>query len=399
MKHSRLICTACGKEYSQEYFRCTCGEPLEIVIENQKLIKLQFRRSEMLESFSHLLPELKDNNFLSMGEGLTPLTRLENTTLDGLELFVKNESINPTWSFKDRGSYLATLDAINQGYRQIGTVSTGNMGASVAAYGKRANLRTTILISDSIPEEKIAPIAIYGPRVLKVTGDYGDLYHKSLEIGAKAGIYMANSDVPMRVEGSKTIAFEIFLQLGEKVPDFIVVPTSSGGNLRGIEKGFRELKKFGFSNTLPRIVVAQAMGCCPIHLAFSQGAETVSRFIDPCTVAHAIENPFPPSGNAVLKILRETDGITVAVDEASILKAQRDLAEKGLFAQPASAVPFAALNKLQKEVNMKRAVVVAVLTGSGLKYPTILEKHPSKIEITDLISLGETLERNPNCIQ
>ena len=133
MRETKMICTMCGKEYLGEHFRCSCGEPLEIVIEKKTAVNISWRKSGILESFSDLLPELKDFNSLSMGEGLTPMTKIEHAMTDGLELFIKNETINPTWSFKDRGSYLAVLDAINKGYKHIGTVSTGNMAASVAA--------------------------------------------------------------------------------------------------------------------------------------------------------------------------------------------------------------------------------------------------------------------------
>ncbi|MGC9321017.1 MAG: pyridoxal-phosphate dependent enzyme, partial [Kosmotogaceae bacterium] len=245
------------------------------------------------------------------------------------------------------------------------------------------------------PDEKVSPISIYGCRIIKVAGDYGHLYYNSLEAGRNSGIYFANSDVPMRVEGSKTIAFEVFLQLGERVPDFVVVSTSSGGNLRGIEKGFRELRDSGLSASIPRLIVAQAKGCCPIDLAFSSRASEITRFDYPKTIAHAIENPYPPSGNAVLRILKQNDGMTVAIDEANILKAQRSLANNGLFVQPASAVAYAALSKLRSEMDLRKAIVVAVLTGSGLKYPAILKEHSSYVESTALASLEEVLKKRP----
>jgi threonine synthase len=139
------------------------------------------------------------------------------------------------------------------------------------------------------------------------------------------------------------------------------------------------------------MIVAQALGCCPIHQAFSSNDNQIEKFAHAHTIAHAIENPFPPSGNAVLRMLKENQGITVAVNEDEILTAQRQLAKRGLFGQPASAVAFASISKLRKEIGVKRAIVVAVLTGSGLKYPAILKEQPSVVEVTDIDSLQDLL--------
>jgi len=322
-----------------------------------------------------------------MGEGWTPMPRSFAFVSEfDFELYLKNESANPTWSFKDRGTYLTLLDAVEKGYKGFGTVSTGNMAASVAAYGARMGMNTTILVSKGIPSEKIRPIAIYGPRVIKVDGDYSELYRRTLETGPSKGIYFSNSDVPMRVEGSKTIAFEIYLQLGEKVPDFVIVPTSSGGNIRGIEKGFREIKEAGLSERMPVMVAVQACGCAPIHNAFDSGWEKIERVPDPSTIAHAIENPFPPSGNAVLRMLKKNGGLTLCLKDEEILEAQSRLAGEGLFAQPAAVTSVAAIKKLKELTPLKKARIVSVITGSGLKYPSILERHSLSVES---ISIGD----------
>jgi threonine synthase len=331
---------------------------------------------------------------VSLGEGMTPLVSSSALAARAgiSRMFLKNESQNPTWSFKDRGTVAGVQHALKLGIRRIGTVSTGNMAPSVAAYGSRAGLETFVLVNDSIPKEKLSPIGIYGAHLIKVAGDYGRLYHESLRIGQEQDIYFINSDAPMRVEGSKTIAFEICEQLAFDMPDFVVVPTSAGGNLRGIAKGFREFLRAGLIHRLPRMVAAQAGGCSPIVKAFEGGRLEISREEAPRTIAHAIENPLPPSGNEVLRILRKEEGLAVSVTEASILEAQSTLAKEGFFVQPASAVGYAAVLKLAEAGTIKKEDrVVVILTGSGLKYTAALDRHTLEEETCALENLGDHL--------
>ncbi|ALV62737.1 Threonine synthase [Thermococcus sp. 2319x1] len=358
-----LKCTACGREYSMRkpYQRCECGEPLEL--EPFESVPGIGRR--VWKRFSGFFPfDLKPE--LSLGEGDTPLTKAKKLSREiGVKVYLKNETTNPTWSFKDRGTYLGIHRALQLGFKKIGTVSTGNMAASVAAYGAFAGLETYILVSSTIAEEKLKALEVYGAKIVKVHGDYGELYYKSLEIGQKKGIYFINSDDPFRVEGYKSISFEI---IEEITPDYVLVPTSSGGLLRGVVKGFLELKKSGLIENLPRFVVVQAEGCSPICRAFREGKEKIERFKSPHTIAHAIENPYPPSGNAVLRRLKELSGLCVTVRDEEILEAQRALGREGLFVQPASATGVAAIRKLrEREAIEKGAKVVGILTGAGLK--------------------------------
>lgn len=382
MKNINLNCTKCGKEFSSKEinFRCDiCNEPLELEeIKTGKITEGNILSQNILERYSDFFPFLNLTKEVSLGEGFTTLTKSSNLAknIGVKELYFKNESQNPTWSFKDRGTVTALQHALNLGFKKIGTVSSGNMAPSVAAYGSKSNLETFIFVKQGIPSEKINPIAIYNPNLLKINGNYDDIYLESYRVGKENNIYFMNSDVPFRVEGSKTIAFEICEQLNFKMPDYVVVPTSSGGNTRGIEKGFREFKNCGLINKIPKIICAQASGCSPIVEAYENGREEINRFENANTIAHAIENPFPPSGNQMLRMLKVNGGMAVGVTDEEIIDAQGILARDGIFIQPASAVPLAAVIKLKNQNYLnENDSVVCVVTGSGLKYTAAFEKH------------------------
>lgn len=396
MKKIQLVCTHCGQPYAieQSYPRCNlCHEPLELeLVTSGHICEDNILQQTFLTRYADFYPFLKADLKLSLGEGFTPcLSAPELATKNNLKsLAFKNETLNPTWSFKDRGTLVALQHAVKLGYRKIGTVSTGNMAASVAAYGAHAGLETYILVNDTISPEKLNPIAIYGAHLIKVKGDYGALYEQSLQIGQAHDIYFMNSDVPFRIEGSKSIAFEICEQLNFDVPDYVVIPTSAGGNLRGILKGFVEFKACGLIDRIPTIICAQSTGCAPIHTAFSQHHQQITHFGATNTIAHGIENPSPPSGNEVLRQLERHHGITVTVDNTQILAAQREMAHTGIFGQPASAVPLASIIKLRQAGLIKQnASVVCIVTGSGLKYTAAFQQHSLNSYHTNLENLSE----------
>ncbi len=393
MKKALLRCKTCGAEYGADRapFRCACGEPLHLAwngfgIEANE--RCQSRRYAAFYPFAA-------GEWRSLGEGGTPLVKLETLAKElGLaEVAVKNESANPTWSFKDRGTASCIAHARALGYTKVGTVSSGNMAASVAAYAAAADMEAFVLVKGNVADEKLAPIAIYGPHLLRVAGPYYELYGESLRLGAERGIYFMNSDVPFRVAGSRTIAYEIAEERGFRVPDWVIVPTSAGGNLRGIVNGFEDLRRAGLTEKLPRFICAQAANISPIAAAFAAGAARIRRFPDNETIAHAIDNPFPPSGNRVLAELRRLGGAVLTASEGEIVRAQADLARCGLFGQPASCVPLAVLRRARADGIVAEGESAAlVMTGSGLKYTAAFAAHRLEWRDCDLASLPAYLK-------
>jgi threonine synthase len=385
MNHTKLVCTQCGKEYSANalHYRCgACNEPLEARMDKTgRIHEGNSLTQTFLERYADFFPYFKGMNKLTLGEGFTSLLESDKLADEmgiGRILF-KNESQNPTWSFKDRGTLTGILHAISLGYDRIATVSSGNMAVSAAAYGAKANLKTYVFVSDKMPAEKLNPIAVYGPTLIAVSGRYDLIQKESYHLCEKYGVYMLGSDVPFRVEGYKSLAFEVCEQMGFDVPDFVMVPNSAGGHLRGIEKGFREFKASGLIKCMPKPVCVQASGCAPIVNAFAAGADRITRVESPHTIAHGIENAFPLSGNQVLRIIKKNDGYCVSVTDEEILNAQATLAKMGLFVQPESAATLAAVKKMKSEnIFCGKETILCVLTGGGLKHTAVFEHHDLK---------------------
>jgi len=363
----KLRCPICGRTYDEPVQRCECGEPVEF----ERFTGEPYIGKSVWERFWDFWPVEPALEF-TLGEGDTPLVRSRLGDEFGIKFYLKNETVNPTWSFKDRGTFLAMSYALKAGYKTVGTVSTGNMAASVSAYASRFGLKAKILVSESASDEKLKAVSVYGGEVIRVHGDYGRLYFESLKLGERLGVYFMNSDNPFRIEGYKGIAFEIAEEIS---PDYVLIPTSSGGLFRGIAKGFIELHESGLIDDLPTLIAVQAEGCSPICRAFKEGKAKIERFENPKTTAKAIANPYPPSGNAVLRLMRDFGWGCVAVSDDEIREAQKKLAPEGLFVQPASATGIAALERLHLPEGAK---VVSILTGSGLR--TLKDAPTGKIE-------------------
>jgi len=393
-----LECLFCQKTYPLNLFYPFCPDCHEPLLFHYPPSKRAVHREKErpLERYSEFLPQLELRPELSLGEGNTPLIRLERTRrkFELPFLCAKNEASNPTSSFKDRGSVVAVHKALSLGIDRIGTVSTGNMANSTAAYGAKAGLKTFVLVKEDISRAKLTATAVHNPILISVKGDYGELFRKSFSIGQKYRIYFMNSVDPMRLEGYKVPGYEIFAQLGGHVPDYVFVPVSSGGHLIGLMKGFQDLKAAGLSQTLPVFIGVQARGCSPIAQAFALEKTRVERIDKPQTIAHAISNPDPPGGNILLKMMKESKGMVIDVSDQKILKAQRILAElEGLFCMPASATTLAGLMKLSEKINFRPSdQIVLMITGSGVKALDALASSKINVWPTALPDLEDRIK-------
>ena len=401
MSKYHLECSNCSMDYpmSTVNARChQCDEPLEVRLNLRSVPKnwFQTKRNGLFAlRYAPFYPYLDPNPLFSLGEGQTSLLRSVFTVekLGLKELYFKNETQNPTWTFKDRGTACSIQNAFALGYRRFGTLSSGNMGASVAAYGSRAGMDTFIMLKDNVPREKIDALTIYGAKAFKVYGDYVELYTRLLEIGNHHQIYFNLTDDPLRIEGYKSLAFELLDQLEGKLPDFLAVPLGSGGLCRGILKGFEELRDAGITSQIPAFIGVQAAGNSPIVDAFENGNDRVERFKNSLTLDHVLENPYPPSGNQVLRKLKLNHGTLLKVNNESILNAMRLLSQEGILAQPASATALAGLIlAVDNKVIPDHSRAVVVVTGSGLKYPPVLREFGASSVSVDLDQLPQALE-------
>lgn len=397
VKNRTLVSTITGKQFPFEKraeFTET-GESLEVRI--QGIDRAKVRHGETVwERFADFFP-FEFRQASSLGEGGTPLLLshqlAEYVGVDSL--FLKNETLNPTWSFKDRGSLACVLMAQEMGERHLAVISTGNMGASIAAYGARASLRSLIFIPPHCPEEKIQSMAIHNAAIFRVHApDFGLMKKRLLELSESLGIRMVSGNGPIRVEGYKSSAFELYEQFGRSIPDFIAVPTSACGHIRGIFKGFKELFEARLIDRLPRMIIVQAARNSPLVSAFKQGKKEPIPFTDIHTVATAITTGNPLGGGEILDKASTHNWLAEDVSEEEILLGQALLGRSGFFVEPSSATSLLAIKKLVLAGKIRREEsVVMVLTGSGLKDREGLRRQPINLIDSRLETIEEDIQK------
>jgi len=283
-------------------------------------------------------------------------------------LFIMSDSGNPTGSFKDRASVLVSAFARQWGIDKIVLASTGNAGSSMAGIGAAAGQKIILFLPAAAPPAKMIQALQYGATLYKVNGNYDMAYDLSLDYSARMGGMNRNTAWnPMTMEGKKSVSLEIFLQMGEKAPDRVFVPTGDGCILGGVYKGFRDLLQYGLIRKMPRVTAVQAEGSSALYRAWKTGAFDLQ---PGTTVADSISVDIPRNGYTALKYLNEFGGDVVTVTDAQIIEAQAHLsAASGMFTEPAGAAAWAGIRKCREEISPDETVVV-LTTGIGLKDTT-----------------------------
>jgi len=368
-------CVGCGKVYGDDvrsYVCAKCSNLLELVKDSPLSKAGLYGESTQpgVWRYRKALPIEPDVKAVSLSEGHTPLVLVSRIGAKfGLKgLHVKNEGQNPSGSFKDRGMTVAVTRAVQGGSKLLICASTGNTAASMAAYAARAGVTAMVTVpAGKVASGKLAQVYAYGAKIIRVEGDFDAALAITLKVaGEIKELSVMNSVNPYRIEGQKTNAYEIYEQLGFKVPDYVVLPVGNAGNISAIWKGFKELKEWGISSSLPKMVAVQAAGAQPIVEAIQHGRDSVVA-VQPKTIASAINIGNPASWRKALAAIRDSKGTALAVTDEDTIAARMDLASsEGIFVEPASAVPIAAMKKLMGKIE-RDATVVCICTGNGLK--------------------------------
>ena len=371
-------CVRCGKTYeaAPDLTTCECGGILDITYDYEyiktRLTKevLANRAERSMWRYRELLPIEEATAPTPLRVGWSPLyeePRLAETLGLG-RLFVKDDGQNPTASLKDRASAMAVAKAREAGAKVIACSSTGNAASSLAGNAAAAGLATYIFVPSRAPKGKVAQLMTFGATVISVQGSYEETFELSKQAIDKWGWYNRNAAInPYLSEGKKTVALEIMEQLNWEVPDYIAISVGDGCTIAGLWKGLKDLYAIGFIDRLPRLISAQAAGCCPLNRAIE--ADTPWEPMEENTLADSIAVGVPRNADKALMAIRESKGLTVNVTDQEIMAAQQLLGRTcGVFGEPAGVTGTAGVRKLcEAGVIGKQDTVVSVVTGNGLK--------------------------------
>lgn len=380
-----LRCAKCGWESSSwTTFRCaSCSAILEVVVETEQLSssdlsEIRKRKDRTIWRWFEFFPVENRSSIISLGEGYTPLVH-SSRLADKLglpRLYLKNDTLLPTGSLKDRSNAVGLSRAKEIGFETATVISTGNAAASVAAYAAAAGLKSVVMVPEGTAASKVLQAGAYGATVVVVSGNFDDevarLYRDAIQ---EFGWYDCLSSNPYRDEGKKSYAYEMLDQSDGEIPDWVVHPTAGGTGLYAMWKGYNELLKLNCIRKLPRLVAAQSEAAAPIVLALEKGLADIEPVLARPTIAESIQVGNPISvGWRALEAIRASGGTAVALGDGEILEAQNLLARfAGIFAEPAGAVSVAAAYKLKEQgVITREERVVCNITGHGLKQPSAI---------------------------
>ena len=384
-----LECSQCGASYPHNVpskMSVCCGKVLLARYDLDKLGREVDRdsismpgRGDNLWRFSEFLPVEDPSYVVTLGEGGTPLLEARNlaVSLGMKSLFVKEEGLNPTGTFKARGISVAISKAWELGSTGFTMPSAGNAAGAAAAYCARAGLDIRVFMPQDAPDANQKECLVTGSSLNLVDGHIGDAGREAVAVADEQGLFdLSTLKEPYRAEGKKTMGLEIAMQLGWRLPDTIIYPTGGGTGIIGMHKGFQELMDLGWvEGRMPRFIAVQAEGCQPIVRAFHDGSETAEPWANPQTIADGLRVPGPFADYLILSILRETGGTALAVEDSDMVECMYEMATaEGIIACPEGAATLVGLKRLLQEgVISTDETVVLLNTGSGYKYMHLLQ--------------------------
>jgi threonine synthase len=399
-KASHLECSLCGTRYDAAAVAnlCTCGGPLLVRFDIDTLRHRWLRREvpngrSNMWRYAPVLPP-SDASIVSLGEGWTPLlqTKRLGARIGADALWVKDEGMNPTASFKARGLSCAVSMCVELGIKKVAIPSAGNAASAMAAYAAAAGIEAHIFMPRDVPQANYLECKAYGANVTLVDGLISDCGKIVAERGPVEGWFdVSTLKEPYRIEGKKTMGYEVAEQMGWELPDAIFYPTGGGVGMIGMWKAFDEMQKLGWiGSRRPKMIAVQAEGCQPVVRAFNEGEQRSKFFEDAHTLAAGLRVPKPLGDFLVLNAVRESGGTAIAISDEDMMNAGVQLAsEEGIFAAPEGAACVAAAQKLLECGFLKQTDrIVLYNTGSGLKYPEAYSTRFPRTASTEQDKLG-----------
>jgi threonine synthase len=417
----KLLCVNCHKEYPIDFFqyKCDCGGLFDIIHDfssvDSELLKQIFkeRLSERMSPYASgvwrykelIFPDISPEYIITKYEGNTGLyesDKIANFT-GNRRIWIKAQSENPSGSFKDNGMTVAVSHGRSLGIKRFTCTSTGNTSSSLAMYSSMAGTESYVFVPNkNISVNKVLQTLAFGAKVITFEGTYDHGIEFLERNSEELGLYVCNSINPFRIEGQKSIIYEIAQYLDWELPDWVIVPGGALSNISALGKGLQDLVSLGFIDKLPRVAVVQAKGASPFHqMVVGKQAKLIAE-PNPYTVASALNIGDPPSWKKALRTLKETNGITVSVTDEEILNAKAIIDQSGIGCEPASASTVAGLRKLVSQKVIDRdETAVCILTGNILKDTDVLKKyhlesHKSALFVNQITSAELTVESIEN---
>jgi threonine synthase len=390
---TELYCSKCGKRYDFDTVMtlCSCGGPI--------LVDYDYRRAEQIINkddlatrpssmwkYREILPVRDDANIVSLGEGGTPImpSAAIGAALGLKHLYFKDESVNPTGSFKARGLGMAVSRAKELGIDRVIIPTAGNAGSAVAAYAARAGIACKVIMPKDVPAPFLVDCAYHGAQIELVDGSIKDCGARAAELVQDEGWFsMATLKEPYRIEGKKTMGYELAEHFDYDLPDVVIYPTGGGTGLIGMWKAFDEMERMGWIDSRrPRMVAVQSDGCAPVPRAYEQGKDHADEWDNPHTLAAGLRVPSAVGDFLMLRAIRDSGGLALAVSDDEIIRDTSEIASKeGIFTAPEGGAVLACLKRMVANGDVSPDDrIVLFITGSGYKYLDVLEQHVAKSE-------------------